>query len=280
MPGRSEAFYAAQDFLRAVSLAYKLTDRELISQYRSFALSTFLFPRDIFMSAMAGRLFCVTLPDGRVLYSRRVKEVMSQSLDVLSMVNGAMLYRAPWGWDALVPGSAGYVLTINAQGLPEWLPPLDSSSSVRSGIVTGLDLWGSGQGSGFRTLSDRRFAVDLTGVATSSVTFFFRISSGLRSVSSRALFENVAQSGGDAALLQFTLRVIGRGGAVSSYALPSAVHTVPSQGQTFAVDVSWSGVQVPSGDAAASVTVTRYGAASEDTHNGIVSLYLAFWEYQ
>jgi len=279
MPGRSEAFYQAHDFLRLVSGLYKVTDRELLEQYRQFALGTFLFPRDIFASAMAGRLFSITLPSGRVLFSRRAKEVMAQSLDIVSMVNGAMLYRAPWGWDALLPGTPGYVLTVNQSGLPEWMPSESSASSVRSGIITGLDLRGAGQGSGSTVLSNRRFGIDMTGVATSSVTYFLRIAYGSRSLSSRLLFENISQSGGYQVRLGFDLRVIDRNGEITLYPSSPENYVIPGQGQTFAVDLSWEDLEIPEGDAAVSVTVTRYGAHSEDTNQGIICLYLVFWEW-
>jgi hypothetical protein len=279
MPGRSEEFYIAREFLRAISLMYKLTDREVLDQYRRFALGTFLFPRDIMASAAVGRLFSITLPDGRVLYSVRAREVMSQALDVLSMVNGAMLYRAPWGWDALLPSTAGYVLRLNASGLPEWSPPEEVASFARSGIFTGLDLRGAGQGSGSRVLGNRRFAIEMVGTATSEATMYLRIASGRRSLSSRFLFENISQSGGNVVRLQFTLRVFDRDGVSILHTLPAENYTVPAQGQTFAVDAVFEDFDVPDGDGAAALTVVRYGASPDDTHNGIVGFYLVFWEW-
>jgi hypothetical protein len=279
MPGRSEEFYIAREFLQAVNVMYKLTDREVLEQYRRFALGTFLFPRDIMASAVSGRLFSITLPNGRVLYSVRAREVMSQSLDILSMVNGAMLYRAPWGWDALLPATAGYVLRLNASGLPEWSPPEDVASFARSGIFTGLDLRGSGQGSGSRVLTNRRFAIEMVGTATSEATMYLRIASGRRSLSSRFLFENIAQSGGNVVRLQFTLRVFDRDGVSGLYTLQAENYTVPAQGQTFAVDAVFEDFVVPDGDGAVALTVVRYGASPDDTHNGIIGFYLVFWEW-
>lgn len=46
-------------------------------------------------------------------------------LDVLSDVEGAILYRAPDGWRALIPTVPGSVLTLDDNLLPSWQPPTE-----------------------------------------------------------------------------------------------------------------------------------------------------------
>lgn len=50
-------------------------------------------------------------------------ELMQILLDMFSDQPGALLYRGPDGWEALLPGNAGDVLTLNDNLLPSWQPP-------------------------------------------------------------------------------------------------------------------------------------------------------------
>ncbi len=71
-----------------------------------------LYPRDLLMSAMFGRLFETLTVDGRRMVSMAVIEDISSDLDLLgSGVQGAVLFRGQDLWQEVGPGAVGDVLT-------------------------------------------------------------------------------------------------------------------------------------------------------------------------
>lgn len=80
------------------------------------------YPRDLLMSAMRGRLFEVLIIDGQEYRAVAVVEDVSSDLDfVAGTVEGTLLVRGASLWQALVPTTAGHVLTSNgADTLPSY----------------------------------------------------------------------------------------------------------------------------------------------------------------
>lgn len=81
-----------------------------------------LYPRDLLMSAMFGRLFETLTVDGRRMVSMAVIQDISSDLDLIgSGVQGAVLFRGQELWQGVGPGAVGDVLTsAGAGGNPFW----------------------------------------------------------------------------------------------------------------------------------------------------------------
>jgi len=76
------------------------------------------YPRDLLMSAMAGRLFESIIIDGQEYRSVAVRDDVSSDLDFLAGTEqGTIIVRGPDLWSALTPGLAGNILTSNGTGL-------------------------------------------------------------------------------------------------------------------------------------------------------------------
>ncbi len=93
------------------------------------------YPRDLLMSAMKGRLFEVLIVDGQEYRAVAVNEDVSSDLDFLAgTIEGTIIVRGPNMWQALVPATAGRVLTANgANSVPSWQPGAGTGSLVRAG---------------------------------------------------------------------------------------------------------------------------------------------------
>ena len=80
------------------------------------------YPRDLLMSAMAGRLFEVINIDGQEYTAVAVRDDVSSDLDFVGgTVKGTILVRGEELWQALVPTVVGHVLTSNgADALPSY----------------------------------------------------------------------------------------------------------------------------------------------------------------
>lgn len=81
-----------------------------------------LYPRDLLVSAMYGRLFETLTIDGKEYVSVAVRDDISDDLDkVGGSVVGSILYRAAEGWRGLLPGNDDDVLTSHGEaGPPSW----------------------------------------------------------------------------------------------------------------------------------------------------------------
>lgn len=109
------------EWFRQAQWATKFMPAEMYWQVAQAVQGTPLLPRDILTMMMAGRLLSFTLDSGTTIWSVQVANDVSQALDVITDQPGAMLVRGLAGWQALLPGSEGYVLTAGPEGeLPEW----------------------------------------------------------------------------------------------------------------------------------------------------------------
>lgn len=101
-----------------------------------------LYPRDILMSAMKGRLFERLLVDGEEWTAVAVRDDVSSDLDLLAGSDlGTILVRGPDTWQALLPGSTGNVLTSNGLDAQPTYQPAGAASGhfyIQSGANTTL----------------------------------------------------------------------------------------------------------------------------------------------
>ncbi len=90
-----------------------------------------LYPRDVMMSAMAGRLFETLEVDGVEYTAVAVRDDVSHDIDLLAGKDlGTLLLRGPDTWQALIPGTSGKVLTSNGPAvLPSYQPGAGSASA-------------------------------------------------------------------------------------------------------------------------------------------------------
>lgn len=93
-----------------------------------------MYPRDILLAAMRGRLYIWQDQFGKVWYPMAAIQDISESLDVLAQTVGSVLVRAVDRWRPAEPSSpaAGLVLTSAGVGLP---PTWSSAGTGVSQIV-------------------------------------------------------------------------------------------------------------------------------------------------
>jgi hypothetical protein len=109
------------EFFRQVQWAFKFTDHRIIQQYAEAVAGTPLLPRDLYLSAMAGRMLAFYTPEGRLVVSVPANNDVSQTLDFLGSEVGSILLRTEEGWLGLSPGAVGDVLTMAGDpALPLW----------------------------------------------------------------------------------------------------------------------------------------------------------------
>ncbi len=97
-----------------------------MSQARAIEMSkdSGMYPRDVLLKAMRGRLYFWSTTDGWKWYSMAAVMDVSNSLDALAQTVGDVLVRATDRWRAPPAGAAGQVLTHQgAADPPIWLTP-------------------------------------------------------------------------------------------------------------------------------------------------------------
>ncbi|MBW8018009.1 MAG: hypothetical protein FVQ82_17710 [Planctomycetes bacterium] len=93
-----------------------------ISRAKELTEGTKLYPRDIILSAMRGRLFWFTDEDGNKWYPYMALIDISESIDVLAKAVGDVLVRGQKFWGAPPPGNEGDRLTYHPGSTPDWQP--------------------------------------------------------------------------------------------------------------------------------------------------------------
>lgn len=124
-------------FTQTVELIKNPVDKDMISAV-SLSKGTDLLWRDILMMCAMGTLFRFRLLDGTLLYGGRImSQEIQNMLDTISNVPGVILGRTGNGWQALLPGPAGWVLTSQGDGSPPLYQP---ASGGGGGGTNGLTL--------------------------------------------------------------------------------------------------------------------------------------------
>ncbi len=96
------------------------------SQARAIELTrkTGMYPRDIILKAIRGRLYTWVDETGWRWFPMAARLDISESLDVLAQTVGSLLVRAGTYWQDVGPGVLGNVLTHRGPGAPpEWIAP-------------------------------------------------------------------------------------------------------------------------------------------------------------
>ncbi len=106
-----------------------------------------LYPRDIILKAMRGRLYWFSTPDGWKWYPMAAIGDISETLDVLAQTVGSVLVRATDRWRPPAPGSIGDVLTYKGDEAPaEWVAPSGGGFSFAGALVSKLSNQSIGNG--------------------------------------------------------------------------------------------------------------------------------------
>lgn len=118
---KSQTTRDQMEWFRQAQWATKFWPPEIVTEITQAVRGTPLLPRDIMTMQMSGRMFMISTSDGRKIYPVVAMTEVSESLDVISQVPGAMLIRGESLWFGLLPGPSGYVLTSAGEGLPpQW----------------------------------------------------------------------------------------------------------------------------------------------------------------
>lgn len=79
---------------------------------RELADETKLLPRDLLMISLFGRVGTVINPDGRKVYSMAALQDVSDLLDAIIQIPGAIIFRGPERWQGLTIGEEGQSLVV------------------------------------------------------------------------------------------------------------------------------------------------------------------------
>ncbi len=113
------------DWFRQANLLAKYVDAATMRKAIELTAGTGMYPRDIILKAMRGRLYIWQDQTGKVWHPMAAIQDISESLDVLAQGIGSVLFRASDRWRALDPGVASEVLTsAGPDALPTWEAPV------------------------------------------------------------------------------------------------------------------------------------------------------------
>ena len=124
---RSPVTREQNEWFRQANLLAKYADGQ--SQWMAIEVSkgSPWYPRDLLLSAMAGRLFETLTIDGVEFRSVAIRDDVSSDLDFLAgKVTGTIIVRGEDLWSALIPGDPFEVLTSHGPGV---LPSYELSGS-------------------------------------------------------------------------------------------------------------------------------------------------------
>ncbi len=112
------------DWFRQANLLAKYADGMTQARAIKITKGSGLYPRDVMLKAMRGRLYVWVDENGWIWYPVAAIQDISESLDVLAQTVGSVLVRATDRWRAALEGSLGKVLTHQGTGLPPiWQTP-------------------------------------------------------------------------------------------------------------------------------------------------------------
>lgn len=112
------------DWFRQANLLAKYADGMAMARAIEMTRQTGLYPRDVMLSAMRGRLYVWADETGWKWYPMAAVQDISDSLDVLAQTIGSVLVRATDRWRAPPVGVVGDVLTNQGVGAPPvWQAP-------------------------------------------------------------------------------------------------------------------------------------------------------------
>ncbi len=111
------------DWFRQANLLAKYVDAASARRAIEITANSGMYPRDVLLAAMRGRLYIWQDQAGKVWHPMAAIQDISDSLDVLAQDVGSLLVRYGDRWRALSGGSPGDVVTRQADGTPpSWQP--------------------------------------------------------------------------------------------------------------------------------------------------------------
>lgn len=128
------------DWFRQANLLAKYADG--MAQARAIAMTkgSGLYPRDVMLKAMRGRLYIWADENGKVWYPMAAVQDISESLDVLAQSIGSVLVRATDRWRAPPAGAVDDVLTYKGPATsPIWAPPA-SAGGIAQTVLPGTPI--------------------------------------------------------------------------------------------------------------------------------------------
>lgn len=117
---KSKEFQDSVIVFDAAAAAYPLIAPEVRRQVAAAVVGTQWLARDVHTVVMYGTLFCLTQPDGSTIWPMAATQNVSEALDAIGSLPGGIMVRTAERWLWLPPGPVGYVLAMQADGLPAW----------------------------------------------------------------------------------------------------------------------------------------------------------------
>ncbi len=143
------------DWFRQANKLAKYADAMSMRLAIKYTAGTGIYPRDLLLKAMRGRLYTWRDENGRMYYPMAGVQDISDSLDVVAQEIGSVLVRAIDRWRNAESGAAGKVLTHQgAAQPPSWQAPaaggsgvaalltLTSNPTIANGVFTPI-IWGT-----------------------------------------------------------------------------------------------------------------------------------------
>lgn len=192
------------DWFKQANLLAKYADGYSMARAIELTRKTGLYPRDILLKAMRGRLYTWVDETGWRWYPMAARQDISESLDVLSQRVGSLLVRAEDFWKDVAPGTFGDVLTHQLGDVPpKWIAPA-GGGGISTEILPGSPIVPDGTVN-FYDVDVTKYATleanfDVVGFASSDRPVFrFSIDGGLTfkaaAADYRMVFVNHAGSG-------------------------------------------------------------------------------------
>lgn len=107
----------AEKFLAVTKVNARVNWQQRVAAYEATKGTPF-YPRDVLTMTHYGTLFWFLGDDGRRIYSMSNAQTVSESLDVLSQIEGSILTRSGGLWVPVDPGLKNNVLYYPADGAP------------------------------------------------------------------------------------------------------------------------------------------------------------------
>jgi hypothetical protein len=126
------------DAFREAQIAAKYWDPRNIIEIDEWRKGTPILIRDIQVAMMYNRMFRFTASDGRMIYGMPARQDISDALDAVCPLPGAILVRTNEGWRYITPPSdGGLVLTSSGSDAApaDWITPAAAGSVGVSATV-------------------------------------------------------------------------------------------------------------------------------------------------
>ncbi len=152
------------NWFKQANLLAKYVDAASMIRAIQLTKGSGMYPRDVLLKAMRGRLYTWQDQSGKVWYPMAAVQDISESLDVLAQAMGSVLVRAADRWRAPPVGADGMVLTHRGvDDPPEWRAPA-GGGGISSEAILGTPIVVDGTKS--------FYDIDVESYASLSLSFF------------------------------------------------------------------------------------------------------------